>query len=101
MYCLGDCFWFQLKDKGPNMYLKTSFDQLVAFLQVLQPNFSLWAIMAQPRVITSFQSSCGIGLNKEITVKFVESLVLYSHSAPLSSLELLRNQTDPQYDSFA
>ena len=43
------------------MYLKTSFDQLVAFLQVLQPNFSLWAIMAQPRVITSFQSSCGIG----------------------------------------
>jgi len=44
------------------MYLKTSFDQLVAFLQVLQPNFSLWAIMAQPRVIVSFQSLCGIGL---------------------------------------
>ena len=30
--------------------------------QILQPVFSLWAIMNQPRVITSFQSLCGIGL---------------------------------------
>ena len=44
------------------MYLKTNFDQFVAALQVLQPIFSMWAIMAQPRVITSFQSLCGIGL---------------------------------------
>ena len=64
-YYKSDHFWFSYKDKNPNMYLKTSFDQLVAFLQVLQPNFSLWAIMAQPRVITSFQSLCGIGLNLE------------------------------------
>ena len=44
------------------MFLKTNFDQLLSALQVLQPIFSMWAIMAQPRVITSFQSSCGIGL---------------------------------------
>ena len=32
------------------MYLKTSFDQLVDFFQVLQSIISMWAIMAQPRV---------------------------------------------------
>ena len=57
-YYKSDHFWFSYKDKNPNMYLKTSFDQLVAFLQVLQPNFSLWAIMAQPRVITSKTIKC-------------------------------------------
>ena len=62
IYYIGNCFWFQWKDKGPNIYLKTSLDQLVTFLQALKPIFSMWAIMAQPRVITSFQSSCGIGL---------------------------------------
>ena len=68
-YYKSDHFWFSYKDKNPNMYLKTSFDQLVAFLQVLQPNFSLWAIMAQPRVIMSFQSSCGIGLRNRAPYK--------------------------------
>ena len=72
-YYKSDHFWFSYKDKNPNMYLKTSFDQLVAFLQVLQPNFSLWAIMAQPRVITSFQSSCGIGLMFKHPVYFYSS----------------------------
>ena len=51
-----------MKDKDQNMYLNKSLDQFGAFLQVLQPIFSLWAIMAHTRVITSFQSSCGIGL---------------------------------------
>ena len=41
---------------------ENKYDQLMATSQVLQPIFSMWAIMAQPRVITSFQSSCGIGL---------------------------------------
>ena len=61
IYNVGDCFWFQMKDKD-QMCLNTSFDQFGAFLQVLQPIFSLWAIMAHTRVITSFQNSCGIGL---------------------------------------
>ena len=51
-----------MKDKDQNMYLNKSFDQFGVFLQVLQPIFSLWAIMAHTRVITSFQSSSGIGL---------------------------------------
>ena len=62
------------------MYLKTSFDQLVAFLQVLQPNFSLWAIMAQPCVTTSFQSLCGIGLrghSKTMWTEFCSFLTTY------------------------
>jgi len=44
------------------MYLKTSFDQLLAFLQVLKPIISVWAIMAYTQVITTFQTLCGIGL---------------------------------------
>ena len=63
VYYISDCFCFQWKHIDPKMYLKTNFDQLVAALQVLQPIFSMWVIMAQPRVITSFQSSCGIGLS--------------------------------------
>ena len=62
VYYISDCFCFQWKYIDPTIYLKTNFDQLVAALQVLQPIFSMRAIMAQPRVITSFQSSCGIGL---------------------------------------
>ena len=30
IYNIGDCFWFQMKDKDQNMYFKTSFDKLVA-----------------------------------------------------------------------
>ena len=71
-YYKSDHFWFSYNDRNPNMYLKTSFDQLVAFLQVLQPNFSLWAIMAQPCVITSFQSSCEIGLNAQFSVHIID-----------------------------
>ena len=62
-YNISDCFWFEWYYKVQNMDLKTSFDQLMAFLQVLKPIFSIWAIMAHTRVITSFQSSCGIGLS--------------------------------------
>ena len=65
-YYKSDHFWFSYKEKNPYMYLKTSFDQLVAFLQVFQLMFSMWAIMAQPRVITSFQNSCGIELTVQI-----------------------------------
>ena len=61
VYYISDCFCFQWKHIDPRMFLKTNFDQLLSALQVLQPIFSMWAIMAQPRVITSFQSSCGIG----------------------------------------
>ena len=62
IYNIGDSIWFQWKDKVQIMYLSASFEQLMAFLQVLQSIFSIWAIMAHTRVITSFQRSCGIEL---------------------------------------
>ena len=63
----GDYFWFQWQDNDPNIHFKTSFDQLMAFLQVLKPIFFIWAIMAHTRVITSFQSLCGIGLKHGVS----------------------------------
>ena len=62
IFNISDCFWLQWNNKDPNVYLKTIFEYFLAFLQVLQPMFSIWAIMAHTHVITSFQSSCGIGL---------------------------------------
>ena len=62
IYNVGDCFWFHMKNKDQNMYFKTSFEQLMAFLYVLQPISPLWAIKAHTCVITSFQSLCGIRL---------------------------------------
>ena len=32
IYIVGDCFWFQMKDRYQIIYFQTSFDQLVAFL---------------------------------------------------------------------
>ena len=32
IYNIGDCFWFQMKNKDQNIYFNTSFDQFVAFL---------------------------------------------------------------------
>ena len=68
IFNISDCFWLQWKDKGPNVYLKTIFDYFLAFLQVLQPIFSIWAIMAPNHVITSFQSLFEIGLITNVAI---------------------------------